>query len=397
MEKLLIREDNILIPYGRQWIDDKDIESVVETLKSDYLTCGPKIKELEEKLKKITRAKYAFVMNSETSSLHAACFACGIGKGDEVITTPFTFMATANCILYMGGVPVFADIDPETYNISPKSIKEKITKKTKAIIAVDYAGELVDADEIRSICDEYNLIFVEDAAHAIGSKYKKKSCGSYADITCMSFHPVKTVTAGEGGVLLTDNKEYAKKADLFRSHGIEHDTSFIEYEGDPDDFGGWYYDQKFLGYNYRMTDISASLLISQLDKLDKFSSRRKELVNRYDEAFRGVEEIKVQKNEVFSDATRHLYTIRLELDKLNCTRKEFFDAMKEKNIACQVHYVPVYYFEHYKKLGYKRGLCPNAEKIYKSIMSIPLFPKLTDKEQKYVIKTVKELILRYKK
>lgn len=385
------------LPYGKQWIDDADIAAVTDTLKSDFLTCGPKIAELEEKLKKITGASYACTVNSATSALHAACFAAGIGEGDEVIVTPFTFMASANCILYVGAKPVFADIDPETYNISPDSVREKISGRTKAVIAVDYAGEAADADSIRMICDEYKLVFIEDAAHAIGSRYKGRPCGSYADITCMSFHPVKTVTAGEGGALLTNNKTYAERAALFRSHGMEHDHEFIKYTGDKDDFGSWYYDQVFLGYNYRMTDISAALLISQLDKLDKFSKLRKRLVKSYDEAFSEIPEIITQKSPEYSDATRHLYTIRLDLDRLSCTRKEFFEAMREENIYCQIHYIPVYYFSNYRKMGYEKGSCPTAEKVYSSIMSIPLFPKMTDEDQNDVIAAVKKLIERYKK
>ena len=390
------------LAYGRQWIEDDDIEAVAETLRSDYLTCGPKVTEAEKKLAEYTGAKYVSLMNSGTSALHAAAFAAGLQTGDEMIVTPFTFMASANCALYVGAKPVFADIDPDTYNINPEEIKTKITSHTKAVVAVDFSGELVNAEEIRKLCDKNGLVFIEDAAHSIGSKCKisdgtVKNCGTLADMTCMSFHPVKTVTAAEGGAVLTDNADYAEKVNLFRAHGMEHDHAKIPYDGDPDDFGIWYYDQTFLGYNYRMTDVQAALLSSQLKKIDRFVERRKELVTQYDEAFARMPEIHTQAHAPWSDAARHLYTIRLNRELLSCTRKEFFEAMRAENIYCQVHYVPTYYFTNYQKLGYKRGLCPVAESVYENIMSIPLFPRMTDEDQADVIKAIQKIVARYGK
>ncbi|MCR5770772.1 MAG: UDP-4-amino-4,6-dideoxy-N-acetyl-beta-L-altrosamine transaminase [Butyrivibrio sp.] len=398
MEKLAIEGGNPVRPeklyYGRQWVTEEDTEEVKKTLLSDYITCGPKVDEAEKMLCKYTGAKYAVVVSNCTAALHLAAAAAGIGKGDELITTPLTFMASANCALYCGGKPVFADINPDTYNIDPDSIEAHITPNTKAVVAVDFTGQVVEADRIREICDRHGLVFIEDAAHSIGSSYDGKKVGSIADMTCFSFHPVKTVTCGEGGAILTDNKEYYEKLLLLRSHGMEHDESKM-LEGPHE--GIWYYEQQMLGFNYRMTDIQAALLCSQLRKIDSFIARRKEIVAKYDEAFKNIPEIIVQKNAPKSDTSRHLYIIQLDLDKLNCTRRQFFDAMSAENVQCQVHYVPVYWFPYYKSLGYKKGLCPKAEKVYKGIMSIPLYPRLTDKDVDDVIHAVTKIVENYRK
>ncbi len=386
-----VRKEKIY--YGRQWIDDNDVKAVAETLKSQFITCGPKVEEFERLLESYTGAKYAVSCANGTAALHCACMAAGIGPGDEVITTPLTFAASANCILYCGGTPVFADINPETYNIDPDSIEAHITVKTKAIVAVDFTGQAVEHERIRAICDKHHLIFIEDAAHAIATKYNGKQVGSLADMTCFSFHPVKTITGGEGGAILTNNDEYYKKLVLAHTHGITHDEELFEYEHE----GPWEYEQLSLGYNYRITDFQAALLISQMSKLEKFKARRQEIVKMYDKAFANIPEIIVQKEIPQSDTCRHLYIIRLALDKLNCTRREFFDAMSAENVQCQVHYTPVYWFPYYQRLGYKRGLCPNAEEVYKSIMSIPLYPKLTDDDVNDVIATVKKIVAYYRR
>lgn len=387
-----VRKEKIY--YGRQWIGEDDIEAVANTLRSDFITCGPKVEEMESKLCQLTGAKYAVSCTNGTSALHLACLAAGVKEGDEVITTPLTFMASANCARYCGATVVFADINPDTYNIDPKSIREKITDKTKAIVAVDFTGQVVEAKEIREICDEFNLIFIEDAAHSIGSKYDGKPVGSLADLTCFSFHPVKTVTGGEGGAVTTNNEEYAHCMRLMRSHAMEHDPEKM-LEGPHE--GIWYYEQQALGYNFRMTDFQAALICSQMNKLDKFATRRKEIVKKYNEAFKDLDGIIVQKEIPESDTCRHLYIIQLDFDKLSCTRREFFDAMSAENVQCQVHYVPVYWFPYYKSLGYKEGICPNAEKVYKGIMSIPLYPKLTDDDVNSVIEAVKKLVTYYHK
>ena len=396
MEKLCINGGNPVRPskiyYGRQWIDEDDVQAVVDVLRSDYLTSGPQNEEAAKMLCDYTGAKYAVLLNSDTSALHCACMAAGVGPGDEVITTPITFVASANCALYCGARPVFADIDPETYQISPESIEAHITEHTKAVVAVDYTGSLVNIRAIRDICDKHSLVFIEDAAHSIGSKYNDKKVGSLADMTCFSFHPVKTVTAGEG--VLTDNEDFYKKVMLAHTHGITHGE--VPYEDEPHE-GPWYYEQIALGYNYRMTDIQAGLLVSQLKRLDMFGARRKEIVNKYDSAFSNLPELIIQKEYPESDSYRHLYILHLELDKLNCTRRQFFDAMSAENVQCQIHYIPAYWFPYYKRLGYQRGLCPNAEKLYEGIMSLPLYPKMTDQDVEDVIHAVKKIVDYYKK
>ena len=398
MEKLAINGGNPVrqnkIFYGRQWIDEDDIQAVASVLRSDYITCGPKVDELEHNLCEFTGAKYAVAVNSGTSALHCACIAAGVGFGDEVITTPITFAASANCIVYCGARPVFADINPETYNIDPESIKKCITKHTKAIVAVDFTGQAVEIDKIIDICDEHKLIFIEDAAHSLATKYKGKQVGNLADMTCFSFHPVKTITGGEGGAILTNNIELYNKLVLAHTHGITHDESCMENV--PHE-GSWYYEQISLGYNYRLTDFQAALITSQLGKIDKFAARRKEIVKRYDEAFIEIPELFVQKEILESDTCRHLYIIQLKLDKLTCTRREFYDAMSAENVQCQIHYIPVYWFPFYQNMGYKKGLCPRAEEIYKSIMSIPLYPKMTDLDVDDVIHAVKKVVENYKK
>ncbi len=379
--------------YGHQYIDDADIQAVVDVLKSDYLTCGPKITELEEKLCKLTGAKYAVVCSNGTAALHMACMAAGVKTGDEVITTPITFAASANCALYCGAKPVFADINERTYNIDPEKVKEATTDKTKAVVAVDFTGQSVELDQLMVHCKENNLVLIEDGAHVIGTKYKGQPNGSIADMTTFSFHPVKTVTGGEGGAVMTNNEEYYQKLLLARAHGITRDESFMEEES----HGGWYYEQVSLGYNYRMTDIQAGLIISQLDKLPMFSDRRKEIVAKYNEAFSQLPEIQVQEEIPESDTTRHLYILRIRPELLAINRREFFDAMAAENIMCNVHYIPTYYFPHYQRLGYEKGLCPRAEKLYDEMMSLPLYYGMTDEDVNDVIEAVKKIVNYYKK
>ena len=387
-----VRENKIY--YGRQCVGEDDVKAVSEVLTSDFITCGPMVAKLEKEVAEYCGAKYAVAVSNGTAALHCACIAAGLKEGDEVITTPLTFAASANCVRYVGATPVFADINPETYNIDPESIRAHITPKTKAVIAVDFTGQCVEIEAIRAICDEYNLIFIEDAAHAIGSAYDGKKVGSLADMTCFSFHPVKTITCGEGGAVTTNNEEFYKKIVLAHTHGITHDEELME---EAPHEGIWYYEQISLGYNYRLTDFQAAMLSSQLRKLDDFKAKRKRIVAKYNDAFKDLSGIIVQKEIEKSDTCRHLYIIRLDLDKLNCTRREFFDAMSAENVQCQIHYVPVYWFPYYKHLGYKEGLCPNAEEVYKGILSIPLYPSLTDSDVDDVIEAVKKLIAYYHK
>lgn len=397
MEKLAIFGGNPVretpIFYGRQCIEQDDIDAVVATLKSDYLTCGPKVTELESKLCEVTGAKYAVAVANGTAALHIAAMAAGLKKGDEAIVSSITFAASSNCVCYCGAKPVFADIDSETYNIDPESVKRLITPLTKAVVAVDFTGQAVKLDEIRAICTEHKLVLIEDAAHSIGTKYKNQSVGSIADMTCFSFHPVKTVTSGEGGAVTTNDEQLYHRLLRLRAHGITRNQDEMVHPTD----AAWYNEQVELGYNYRITDFQAALLISQLNKLDRFSARRREIVERYNEAFADMPEIIVQKEIAESDTTRHLYILRLNLKKLTCDRRQFFDAMCAENVRVQVHYLPVYYHSYYEKMGYPKGLCPNAEKFYDEVMSIPLYPLLTDDEVEDVIRAVKKVAAYYKK
>lgn len=379
------------ISYGHQYIDEADIQAVVNVLKSDYLTCGPKIVELEEKLCALTGANFAVACANGTAALHMAALAAGIGAGDEVITTPITFAASANCALYCGARPVFADIDPETYNIDPAKVEAAITPRTRAVVAVDFTGQSVALAPLLDICKRHGLTLIEDGAHVIGTRYQGKPNGSLADMTTFSFHPVKTVTGGEGGAVLTNNKELYQKLLLFRSHGITRDLALMEHEPD----GPWYYEQIALGCNYRLTDMQAALIISQIEKLPRFAARRKEIVKRYDEAFSKNPAFFVQREIPESDTVRHLYILRLVSEKLSIGRRQFFDALTAENICCNVHYIPTYYFPYYEKLGYKKGICPHAEKLYEEIITLPLYYAMSDEDVESVIAAVEKIAAYY--
>lgn len=390
MSAYLFKRDTPLY-YGHQFIDDADINAVVQVLKSDYLTCGPKIPELEQKLCTVTGAQYAVAVSSGTAALHAACWAAGIGPGDEVIVSPMTFAASANCILYCGARPVFADIDGETYNILPQQIEAHITSRTKAVVAVDFTGQAAALSEIQAICNAHGLLLIEDAAHAIGTRYRGQPVGSIADLTTFSFHPVKTVTGGEGGAVTTNDSALFRRLTLFRTHGITRDVEELEQKN----VGDWYYEQIALGYNYRLSDLQAALVSSQLDKLEQFSTRRKQIAAAYDQAFAGLPGLILQKTIPESDTTRHLYLLRLDLHRLNASRKQIFEELKQENIYCNVHYIPTYLFPYYQKLGYRAGLCPNAEALYHASLTIPLYVSLSDEDVRYVIAKVKEVIGRH--
>ena len=371
-----------MIPYGKQTIDQDDIQAVVDVLQSDFLTTGPKIAEFEQTVADYVGAKYAVAISNGTSALHAACFAAGIGPGDEVITTPLTFAASANCVLYCGGTPVFADVDPKTYNIDPEDIQRKITDRTKAIIAVHLAGQPCDMDAIHSIAREHGLIVIEDGAHALGSVYKGKKVGSMSDMTTFSFHSVKPITTGEGGMIVTDNEDFYKKMILFRSHGITRDDSMMTRNDGP-----WFYQQFDLGYNYRITDIQCALGCSQMKKLDRFLARRKEIVAHYNEAFADCDNIITPYQLSDTESGWHLYIVQVK----NCDRRQVFEKMREKGIGVNVHYIPVYMHPYYQEHGYENVHCANAEEIYSHIISLPLYPGLTSEQQDYVIDTLKSL------
>ena len=380
------------IPYGKQYIDDDDIAAVIEALRAPYITTGPYVEKFEKKLCEITGAKYAVAISNGTAALHAACNAIGIKEGDEVIVSPITFAASANCVLYCGGTPVFADINEDTWNIDPDKIEEKITPRTKAIVAVDFTGQAVECDKIKKLCEKYSLKFIQDAAHSLGTKYNGVSIGNIADLTTFSFHPVKTITTGEGGAIMTNDPELYERMRLFRAHCITRDPAIMSqnlYNG--------YYEMIDLGYNYRLTDIQAALGLSQLNKLDAFSKRRKEIVEKYNEAFSAIPEIIVQKEIPESDTTRHLYIIRLNLDNITCDRGEFYKALNAEKIGLQVHYMPVYSLPYYQKLGYKMGQCPKAEALFDSIITLPLYYGMTNEDVDSIIAGVRKVATYYKK
>lgn len=372
------------IPYGRQHIDEGDIASVVNVLRSDYLTTGPQVELFEKAVCEYTGAKYAVAISSGTAALHAACFAAGIQKDDEVITTPITFAASANCVLYCGGKPVFADIKGDTYNLDPDDVRRKITSKTKAIIAVDYTGQPCELNALRQLAEEYHLVLIEDAAHALGADYEGKKIGTVSDMTTFSFHPVKHITTAEGGMITTDHEAYYKKLNLFRSHGITRDPECLtKNEGD------WFYQQLDLGYNYRITDIQCALGLSQLKKLERFIEKRKRLVARYNAAFEDMDDIICPYQKEGCTNSWHLYVIQLE------HRREIFQKLRAAGIGVNVHYIPVYQHPYYQQHGYKDTYCPNAEKLYKRMISLPLYYDLTYEQQDYVIEQLKQILDEY--
>jgi len=375
------------IPYARQWINDSDIKTVVKTLKSDWLTQGPKIAEFEKAIAAYTGVKYAVAVSSGTAALHAACFAAGIKEGDEVITSAISFAASANCVLYCGGKPVFADIQQDTWNIDPREIEKKITRKTKAIIPVDFAGQPADLDEINKIARRHKLVVIEDAAHALGAEYKGKRIGGLSDLTILSFHPVKHITTGEGGMVLTNNKDYYQKLLMFRTHGITREEDLLTKNK-----GHWYYEMQHLGYNYRLTDLQCALGISQLKRLDKFLVRRRTIAKQYNKVFKNIEEITIPYEKLGVKSAWHLYIIRLNLDKVKVTRREIFERLRQKKIGVNVHYIPVYYHPYYQRLNYQKGICPQAEKYYEEAITLPLYPKMTRSDVRYVIKTVENVV-----
>lgn len=378
------------LPYGKQWIDNEDIKAVTDVLKSDFITTGPAISQFEKEIAEFVGAKYAVAFSSGTAALHAACFAAGIKENDEVITTPMTFAASSNCILYVGGQPVFADIDSKTYNISPESIKSLLTEKTKAIITVDFTGQPAEYDEIISLAKKNGLIIIDDAAHALGATYKDRHIGSIGDMTMFSFHPVKHITTGEGGIITTSNADYYEKLLLFRSHGITRDSLKLKNNQGP-----WYYEMQELGYNYRMTDIQAALGSSQLKKLNTFLKKRREYAKKYNDAFAEIDALITPYQQHECNSSWHLYIVRLDMEKLNVNRKEIFKALQKENIGVNVHYIPVHLHPFYQKLGYRKGLCPQAEKLYEEIITLPLFPAMSEQDLHDVIAGVKKVISYY--
>ena len=379
-----------MIPYGKQHIDEDDIKAVVEVLRSDWLTTGPKVTEFEETFAQYVGAKHAVAVSSGTAALHAAMYAIGIGSGDEVIVPPITFAATANCVVYQGGVPVFSDVEPDTLLLDPDQVEAKITANTKAIIAVDYAGHPCDYDSLKKVADKNNLVLVADACHALGAEYKGRKAGSLADLNIFSFHPVKHITTGEGGMITTDNADYADRMRIFRNHGITTDHHQREKQG------SWYYEMVDLGYNYRITDFQCALGISQLRKLPKFLERRHEIAARYDKAFAdlsGINPLAVRPDVLHA---YHLYVIRIDSNVLGTDRATLFTKLRKKDIGVNVHYIPVHLQPFYReKFNTATGLCPVAEAAYEKIISLPMFPAMTNNDISDVIENFNKVVSTY--
>lgn len=375
------------IPYGRQYIDEDDINAVVDVLRSPLITTGPKAAEFEKVVADYVGAEYAVAVSNGTAALHVACLAAGVGEGDEVITTPITFAASANCVLYCGGRPVFADIKKDTYNIDPEDIERKITDKTKAIIPVHYTGQPCELDDIHDIARRHNLIVIEDGAQVLSGEYKGKKIGGLSDMTTFSFHPVKPITTGEGGLITTNNKEFYDKLRLYRTHGITREERYLENRLLPENDGTWYYEQLTLGFNYRITDIQCALGISQMKKLDKFAANRRTLADKYDELLADCDNVVIPYQHPDCLSSRHLYMIQVPSEM----RKTVYDKYWEADIGVNVHYIPVYKLPYYQKHGYEDVCCPNAEEFYSRAITLPLYADMTLEQVEYVAKVTRDI------
>jgi perosamine synthetase len=376
-----------MLPYGRQWVEDDDIDAVVEVLRSDWLTTGPKVGDFEGAFAEFAGTGEAVAVSSGTAALHTAMYALGISPGDEVIVPSMTFAATANCVVFQGGIPVFADVDEDTLLVDPAEVEAHVTPRTKAIIAVDYCGQPCDYDALRSIADRHHLALVDDACHALGGRYKGRPVGSLADLNTFSFHPTKHITSGEGGMVTTNDSNLARRMRGFRNHGLTKDSH------ERAEAGSWLYEMVDLGYNYRLTDLQCALGMSQLRKLTAWVSRRREIARRYDIAFG--EMTNVRPLGVRRDVSHayHLYVIQLDLTRLNTTREKVFTALRDSGIGVNVHYIPVHLHPYYRKrLGTGLGLCPVAEGAYERILSLPIFPRMTDNDVNVVIAAVSKVV-----
>ena len=377
-----------MIPYGRQWIDEGDIQAVVEVLRSDWLTTGPNVESFEKAFAEQVGAKYAVAVSSGTAALHAAIFALGIGPGDEVIVPAMTFAASANCVVFQGGTPVFADVEPETLLIDPRDAEKRITSKTKALIAVDYAGQPCDYEALKAITNRSGIALVDDACHALGAKYRNTPVGSIAHLSAFSFHPVKHITTGEGGMITTDDADLAQRMFIFRNHGITTDHRQRE------SLGSWFYEMVDLGYNYRLTDFQCALGMSQLKKLSEWVRRRQVIASLYDDAFKEMQS--VQPLQLKKDVLHayHLYVVRLNSENPHHDRSTIFRKLRNLGIGVNVHYVPVHLHPFYRNRFHTvPGMCPVAEKAYEEIISLPLFPGMSDADVSTVVDAVRKVLI----
>jgi len=381
-----------LLPYGRQSLSEEDIQAVAEVLRSDWLTTGPKVGEFEERFSAWVGAKYGVSFSSGTAALHAAAFAAGLGPGDEAITTPMTFCATANCVLYQGAKPVFADVSADTLNLDPGEVAKKLSSRTKAILAVDYAGHPADLDALLAVTEQRGIPLIEDASHALGANYRGKRVGGIADMTVFSFHPVKHLTTGEGGMVTTNDATLAETLRRFRNHGISSDSRQRQASGQ------WYYEMVLLGFNYRLTDIACALGLSQLMKLSPNLARRREIAGHYTAAFRAVPGLIPPSVRPDVNPAWHLYPISVDSAKLTVDRGQIFRALRAENIGVNVHYIPIHLHPYYRnQFGHRDGECPVAEAAYERLISLPMFHGMTDADAGDVVRAVSKVISSYAK
>jgi perosamine synthetase len=381
-----------LLPYGRQSLDEEDIQAVLEVLRSDWLTTGPKVGEFEERFSAWVGAKYGVSFSSGTAALHAAAFAARLGPGDEAITTPMTFCATANCVLYQGAKPMFADVSADTLNLDSSEVAKKLSSRTKAILAVDYAGHPADLDALLAVTQQRGIPLIEDACHALGANYRGKRVGGIAGMTVFSFHPVKHLTTGEGGMVTTNDAALAETMRRFRNHGISSEARQRQESGQ------WFYEMVLLGFNYRLTDISCALGISQLNKLEPNLARRREIAAQYTAAFGSVPGLIPPSVRADVNPAWHLYPIRVDLAKLTVDRGQIFRALRSENIGVNVHYIPVHLHPYYRdQFGHRDGECPVAEAAYERLISLPMFHGMTDADVGDVVRAVSKVILPYAK
>lgn len=379
-----------MLPYGRQWIDEADIEAVAEVLRSDWLTTGPKVGEFEVAFAEAVGARHAVAVCNGTAALHAAAYAAGINHESEVIVPSMTFAASANCVRYRGGSVVFADIRGDTLSLDVERVRAAATARTRAVVAVDYTGQPADLEELTALCRDNGWLLIEDAAHALGATYRGRRVGSIADLTTFSLHPVKQITTGEGGVITTDDDDLARKLRLFRNHGISSDHRQREEQG------SWFYEMVDLGYNYRITDFQCALGISQLRRLPEWITRRRVIAAAYDDAFRTLPLDPLQMLEDRESAW-HLYVVRLRLEALTVDRAAIFRALREAGLGVNVHYIPVHYHPYYQRLGWKRGDFPVAEAAYERLITLPLFPKMSDDDVSRTVETVGRVLKQFAK
>jgi perosamine synthetase len=378
------------LPYSRQSVDESDIQSVVEVLRGDWLTTGPKVREFEQAFAKAVGATEAVAVSSGTAALHTAMHALGIGPGDEVIVPAMTFAASANCIVYEGATPIFADVEPHTLLMDAHDVKAKITARTRAIIAVDYAGQPCDYDRLRSLARDYDLALVADACHSLGGSYKGRPVGALADLNVFSLHPVKAMTTGEGGIITTESLEMAHRMRCFRNHGVTSD----HFQRDKQ--GSWFYEMVDLGYNYRLNDVQCALGLSQLRKLSNWIARRRKIARLYAEAFSSITGFTALPVDPDTESAYHLYVIHLHSACLNADRARIFAALRAEGIGVNVHYLPVHLHPFYQeRFGTGLGLCPRAEAAYESILSLPIFPAMTDDDVDDVIKALQKVFNTY--